>query len=70
MAQIERAVCIAEFNYPPVMHTLVWLFDDQSSCHRACASDALINNMNVRPGGAPASSDERHGVGWQDTKNG
>ena len=38
MAQVERAVCIAEFKYPPAMHTLVWLFD-QSSCHRAYASD-------------------------------
>ena len=54
MAQIERAVCIAEFKYPPAMHTLVWLFD-QNSCHRAYASDALnVNNMNVRPGGAQA----------------
>ena len=54
MAQIKRAVCIAEFKYPPAMHTLVWLFD-QSSCHRAYASDALnVNNMNVRPGGAQA----------------
>ena len=54
MAQIEKATKIAEYKYPPAMHTLVWLFD-QSSCHRAYAPDALnVNNMNVKPGGAQA----------------
>ena len=54
MRQIEKAVRIAEFEYPPAIHTLVWLFD-RSSCHRAYAPDALnVHNMNVKPGGAQA----------------
>ena len=47
MAQIEKAVKIAEQKYNSTMYTLVWLFD-QSSCHRAFAQDALnANRMNV-----------------------
>lgn len=58
MSQIERAVKIAEHKYPSQANTLVWLFD-QSSCHKAYASDALnTRSMNVKPGGAqPALRD-------------
>lgn len=52
MRQIERAVQIAEFKFDPATHTIVWMFD-QSSCHKAYASDALIaSKMNVHPGGS------------------
>ena len=54
MLQLEKAFKIAEFKYNPDEFTVVWLFD-QSSCHKAFASDALnINNMNVKPGGKQA----------------
>ena len=36
MAQIEKAVKIAEQKYNSTMYTLVWLFD-QSNCHRGFA---------------------------------
>ena len=52
MAQMERAIKIAEFKYPKKdgwRH--VWLFD-HSSCHAAMADDALdVDYMNVKPGG-------------------
>jgi len=52
MAQIERAVEMAEFKYPKEegwRH--VWVFD-HSSCHAAMADDALdASKMNVNPGG-------------------
>ena len=52
IAQMERAVVIAEMKYPKEegwRH--VWVFD-HSSCHAAMADDALdVNKMNVRPGG-------------------
>ena len=54
MLQLEKAFKIAEFKYNPDEFTVVWLFD-QSSCHKAFASDALnVNNMNVKPGGKQA----------------
>ena len=52
MAQIEKAVEIAEFKYPKSsgwQH--MWVFD-HSSCHAAMADDALdVSHMNVKPGG-------------------
>ena len=52
VAQMKRAVVIAEIKYPKEdgwRH--VWVFD-HSSCHAAMADDALdVNKMNVRPGG-------------------
>ena len=39
MLQLEKAFKIAEFKYYPVEFTVVWL-SDQSSCHKAFASDA------------------------------
>ena len=54
MLQLEKAFKIAEFKYNPDEFTVVWLFD-QSSCHKAFASDALnVNNMNVKSGGKQA----------------
>ncbi len=48
MARIRMAAQIAEFKFPPAMHTILWLFD-QSSCHKAYAPDALnVNKMNVK----------------------
>ena len=52
IAQMQRAVKIAEIKYPKEdgwRH--VWVFD-HSSCHAAMANDALdVNKMNVKPGG-------------------
>lgn len=48
MAQIARAVEIAEIKYPKEQGwRLCWIFDN-SSCHNAMADDALnVNKMNV-----------------------
>ena len=52
IAQMHRAIEIAEIKYPKEggwRH--VWVFD-HSSCHAAMADDALdVNAMNVSPGG-------------------
>ena len=52
IAQVRRAIEIAEIKYPKEggwRH--VWVFD-HSSCHAAMADDALdVNAMNVKPGG-------------------
>ena len=52
IAQMQRAVEIAEIKYPKEegwRH--VWVFD-HSSCHAAMADDALdVGKMNVKPGG-------------------
>ena len=52
IAQMERAIEIAEIKYPKDegwRH--VWVFD-HSSCHAAMADDALdVTKMNVKPGG-------------------
>ena len=52
VAQMERAVQMAEIKYPTssgLRH--VWVFD-HSSCHAAMADDVLdVNHMNVKPGG-------------------
>ena len=54
MLQLGKAFKIVEFKYNPDEFTVVWLFN-QSSCHKAFASDALnVNNMNVKPGGKQA----------------
>ena len=52
MAQMEKAVEIAEVKYPKSSGWRhVWFFD-HSSCHAAMADDALdVNHMNVKPGG-------------------
>ena len=52
VAQMERAVVIAEVKYPKSSGWRhVWMFD-HSSCHAAMADDALdVNHMNVKPGG-------------------
>lgn len=51
MQQVESAADIAEFKYPAVMHTLVWLFD-QSSCHRKMDNMALqASKLLVKDGG-------------------
>ena len=52
MAQIERAVLIAEVKYPREKgYKLVWIFD-HSSCHGAYADNALnAYKMNAKPGG-------------------
>lgn len=52
MAQMNRAVEIAEIKYPKSAGWRhVWIFD-HSSCHGAMADDALdVNKMNVNPGG-------------------
>ena len=52
IAQMQRAVKIAEIKYPKVDGWRnVWVFG-HSSCHAAMADDALdVNNMNVKPGG-------------------
>ena len=52
MAQIQRAVQIAEIKYPKDQGWRhCWIFDN-SSCHNAMADDALnVNKMNVNPGG-------------------
>ena len=50
MDQIEKVYKIIKFKYNPIMHTIVWLFD-QSSCHRAFPPGALnVNSMSVKPG--------------------
>ena len=53
IAQITRAVEIADIKYPKEQGWWhCWIFDN-SSCHNAMAEDALnVNNMNVKPGGA------------------
>ena len=52
IAQMHRAIEIAEIKYPKEdgwRH--VWVFD-HSSCHAAMADDALdVSKMNVKPGG-------------------
>jgi len=51
IAQVEKAMQIAEFKYPATDNTLVFLFD-QSSGHCAYAEDALLaHKMNVSDGG-------------------
>lgn len=51
ISQVETAIKIAEFKYPPSDNTLVFLFD-QSSGHCAFANDALLaHKMNVSDGG-------------------
>ena len=52
IAQMEKAIIIAEIKYPKIngwRH--IWVFD-HSSCHAAMADDALdVAKMNVKPGG-------------------
>ena len=52
MEQMKHAVAIAKIRYPKEEGwKVVWVFD-QSSCHKAMASDALdVAKMNVNPGG-------------------
>ena len=52
IAQMERAIEIAEIKYPKDKGwRYVWVFD-HSSCHAAMADDALdVTKMNVKPGG-------------------
>ena len=51
VSQVETAIKIAEFKYPPSDNTIVFLFD-QSSGHTAYADDALhAHKMNVSDGG-------------------
>ena len=51
VSQVETAIKIAEFKYPPSDNTIVFLFD-QSSGHCAYADDALhAHKMNVSDGG-------------------
>ena len=48
MKNVEDAVKIAEFKYPPHRNIIVFIFD-QSSCHKAYAEDALnASRMNER----------------------
>lgn len=58
LAQVKRAVAIADFKYPADCYTLLWIFD-QSSNHTAKSADALVaSRMNVRSGGKqPAMRD-------------
>ena len=53
IAQLKRAVEIAEIKYPKAAGwRCCWVFDN-SSCHNAMADDTLnVNCMNVKPGGA------------------
>ena len=54
MLQLEKAFKIDDFKYNPDEFTIVRLFD-QSSCHKANASDTFnVDNMNVKPGGKQA----------------
>ena len=49
---MRRGAQITEFKFDQATHTIVWMFD-QSSCHKAYASDALIaSKINVYPGGS------------------
>ena len=51
LAQLKRAVEIAEIGYPREQGWRICLVFDNSSCHNAMAEDALnVNNMNVKPG--------------------
>ena len=52
VAQMEKAVEIAEVKYPKSSGwRYVWVFD-HSSCLAAMADDTLdVNHMNVKPGG-------------------
>ena len=52
IAQMKKALVIAEFKYPKSSGWRhVWIFD-HSSCHSAMADDSLdVNHMNVKPGG-------------------
>ena len=52
LEQMKHAVAIANVRYPKEEGwKVVWVFD-QSSCHKAMASDALdVSKMNVNPGG-------------------
>ena len=52
IAQMERAIKIAEIKYPKTQGWRhVWVFD-HSSCHAAMGDDALeVAHMNVKPGG-------------------
>ena len=48
---MEHAVAVANVRYPKEGWKVVWVFD-QSSCHKAMASDALdVSKINVDPGG-------------------
>ena len=50
ITQVELAIKIAGFKYPPLNNTLLFLFD-QSSGHCAYADNALIaHKMNVSDG--------------------
>ena len=64
IAQMQRAVEIAEIKYPKEegwRH--VWVFD-HSSCHAAMADDAPdIGKMNVKPGGKQRIMQTQHGMG-------
>ncbi len=53
LAQLKRAVEIADIKYPKADGwRCCWVFDN-SSCHNAMADNALnVNRMNVNPGGA------------------
>jgi len=51
IAQVDKAMKIAEFKYPSTDNTLLFLFD-QSSGHCTYSDDALIaHKMNVSDGG-------------------
>ena len=59
IAQMEKAIHLAEIRYPisEGWHH-AWIFD-HSSCHGAMADDALdVNKMNVRPGGKQRLMDD------------
>ena len=64
IAQMHRAIEIAEIKYPKEdgwCH--VWVFD-HSSYHAAMADDALdVSKMNVKPGGKHRSCETPHGMG-------
>ena len=52
MANIRKAVRVAEFKYPRDKYNLVWIFD-HSSGHQAYEKNALVAaRMNVKPGGS------------------
>ena len=55
LAQVDKAVKIANIKYPPEDDfKIIWIFDN-SSCHNAYSDDALIaTHMNAKPGGKQA----------------
>ena len=52
IAQMKKAIAIAEFKYPKSSGWRHVCIFDHSSCHSAMADDALdVNHMNIKPGG-------------------